>query len=245
MSDPTKHGLGAKPHNKDDRNWLYREHKTAILEAVGMAPTSERSNRWHEMHGSGFRMNQGSEGTCVGHAITNNFLATPRPHEAFPDFGTVDKAHQFARAAYLAFTGDETYQQGAYMVNATAWAMREGYISNYYRCTDVPWTVDAILDIGPVFWASPWFNSMYYEDSQLREETGEYYIKVNPNSELRGYHAYLLTGVDLQPEVGPPFVRMQNSWGSDWGKNGTARITLDDLAILYDGDSFILTEKRF
>jgi hypothetical protein len=230
-------GLGRKPFRRDDRDWLYRDATSHLLDAA----SDFFASKWWEMHGADFRLDQGAEGTCVGHALTNNFLAKPRPHVMYPQFETVETSHQYARAAYLAFTGDTSYQQGANMRDAVDWALREGLVAAYYRCTSVPEITDAILGTGPVFFASSWYRSMFSPYSGNDNE----YVRVDPSSGYAGGHAYLLTGVDLEPTAGPPFVRMENSWGADWGRNGTARITLDDLAILYDGDAWVLTEEKF
>jgi len=232
-----KHALGAKPHRKDDRDYAY---------PVQLAGPIQDTERWWAMHGPDFRIDQGGEGTCVGHSFTNELLASPRPHTSYPNFATVEQAHQFARKAYLEASGDPTYQAGMYVRTMMDYAVSHNYASAYYRCVDVAATNHALLTTGPVMFASPWYGSMWAEDRELFQATGgELYLRVDPATKLVGYHCYLLTGIDLDPDVGPPFVRMENSWGPGWMKNGTIRITVDDLAILYDGDSYTLTEKRF
>lgn len=238
-----QYGLGGKPHKKDDRDWTFRSIAHNILGTAQADVAMEAGERWWGMHGSEFRINQGAEGTCVGHAFTNDMLAEPRQHAKFPSFSSVNNAHQFAREFYLKVTGDTTYQQGAYMRDALDTALDMGYIVSYYRCLDIEDVTTALLSAGPVLWASPWYGSMYYQDNQLMRDTGQWFIRVDPWTELMGFHAYLLTGVDLGG--GLPFVRMQNSWGPSWGRNGTARITLDDLGILYDGDAYCVMERAF
>lgn len=223
------HGLGGKPHKPDERDW-----------SLPRAPAKVGDRQLWKMHDPDFRMDQGSEGTCVGHASTNTLLAAPRPHNQFPAFATVPKAHEFSRALYLEATGDSTYMQGAYVRDVMDVMVRRGY-GNYYRCTGVPDTLQA-LDLGPIVFASPWYNSMW----DAHGAKGGSFIKVDPNSGLNGYHCYLLTGKDLAPDSGwPPWVRMENSWGKAWGANGCARIRVSDLNILYDGDAFLFTETKF
>jgi hypothetical protein len=53
--------------------------------------------------------------------------------------------------------------------------------------------------------------------------------------------------VNLEPDEGPPFYRIKNSWGTSWGKNGTARIAkddLDDLIFAQGGDAVLIKEVR-
>jgi hypothetical protein len=97
----------------------------------------------------------------------------------------------------------------------------------------------------------PWYWSMYQGnnnlgDKVLHEAYGNYWIKVNMDSGLAGYHEVALTGVDLDPDDGaPPWIRVQNSWGSGWGYNGTARLTVEDLRRLNLTDNWTFAERVF
>jgi hypothetical protein len=238
-----EHGLGALPLVFDDRDWSFasipRERIEAFLEGD--------HEKWWAMHGQDFRINQGSEGTCTAHSVTNNFLDAPKPHYEFPDFETPEMAHQFARDAYLEFSGDTTYQQGAQTRDSLQWAIDHGYAAAYYRLWDVDDIIDA-LRMSPVVFASAWFNSMF--SPRFPNWTSNAYLRVDAASGIAGYHQYLLNGFDLSPEFPAedadtrPFVRMHNSWGPGWGKNGTARIFLDDLSVL-PWWAYVLTETTF
>jgi hypothetical protein len=233
------HGLGALPHNKDGRDWLWRDHPRASL--AGIEPTRQL---W-AMHDSTFRINQGSEGTCVGHGTTNLLAGEPRMHTTFPSFADIDVAHDFSRKMYFDITGDTTYQRGAYPRDAMDWCVRKGYASAYYRLASADEVVDYLLNHGIVGFASPWYNSMWNVASNWGYKKLPY-LKVDPASGIAGYHWYTLSGIDTQPEDGrAPRARQWNSWGGEWGLNGCAAIALDDLPILYDGDAWVLTEERF
>lgn len=226
----TTYSLGAKPHKPDERDWRV---PASLLQATVL------DRKLWKMHGPDFRIDQGGEGTCVGHGGTNALLADPRPHYAFPEFATVEMAHQYARALYLEATGDTTYQNGAYVRQVLDVMVRRG-LGNYYRCASADDAV-AALDHGPIIFASPWYNSMW----DAHGVQGGSFIKVDPSSGLAGYHCYLLTGKDLTGTEFEPWIRMENSWGPDWGTNGLARIRLNDLHILYDGDAYLFTEVKF
>lgn len=228
--------FGSKPFRPDDRDHLFR--------ATLMRPTT-KTRQFYSMVAPDFRIDQGAEGTCVGHATANVLLDGPVMHPDFPPFDTVEDAHQWARAFYLSITGDTTYRLGAYPRDAMAELLRRGLVSEYHRAANVEETVNALLTSGPVSFSSPWYQSMFGRSKPLADLTHHYYLRVNPETTIYGYHNYTLTGVNLAPEAGPPFVRMENSWGPTWAENGTARITLDDLAILYDGDSWVVSERAF
>jgi len=228
-------GLGRKPHKRDDRDWLFRNIPQAAFEREAT------SRRMWAMVSSTFRIDQGAEGTCVGHGCTNVLLAAPSEHPMFPDFQSVREAHLFARKLYFDATGDSTYQEGAYTRDALDVLRARGQIAAYYRLASVDDIIDTLLHVGPVTFGSYWYDSMFDPVSQY----GNAYVRVNPASGIAGGHLYCLTGIDLAPDDGVAYCRMENSWGSGWGKNGTARITLDDLGILYDGDAYLLSETRF
>jgi hypothetical protein len=229
--------LGAKPYRPDERDYLYRDA------ALGAAFAESR--RFWGMVGPQFRINQGGEGTCVAHGATNVLLASPTEHELYPPFATPETAHDWARALYLEASGDATYQEGMYPRDVCVELLDRGLISSYHRAATVTECLDALLTTGPLMFASPWWSSMDVQRTNLQDRIGKWYVKVNPDSDLRGFHLYALTGIDLAPDKGPPFVRMENSWGPTWADNGTGRIAIDDLNILYDGDAWVMVEAVF
>jgi hypothetical protein len=187
------------------------------------------------------RIDQGAEGTCVGHGCTNVLMAAPSEHRTFPSFASTAEAHTFARKLYLDATGDTTYQEGAYTRDALNVLKARGQAASYYRLGSVDEIVQTLLAVGPITFGCTWFNSMFSPKSLYANS----YLRVDPYSGMAGGHLFSLTGVQLAPTEGPPFVRMENSWGPRWGHNGTARISIDDMHVLYDGDAFLLTETAF
>ena len=236
------YSLGAIPDRYDPRDYDFR-----TLIGVPVAEAAKVTDRkMYSMVNPDFRIDQGSEGTCVGHGHTNILMAGPTPHKTYPDFATEDKAHQFARRLYFDATGDSTYQQGAWPRDACASLVNWGLIDSYWSVSQVEDIITALLTFGPVGIAVPWYESMYYGDDALARDYGNYWIKVNFQSRHVGYHWIALTGIDLAPNSGAPqFVRVQNSWGSGWGYNGTARLTIENLRLLNIYDNWTFAEKVF
>jgi hypothetical protein len=232
------HRLGAKPDRLDPRDYQLATHT--------LAPAAiEIDRKFYPMVAPDFRIDQGDEGTCVGHGDTNLLLAGPSPHPDYPDFQTEELAHQFARRLYFETTGDDTYQQGAYPRDACAKLLEWGLIDSYWKVLQVEDVVTALLTFGPVGLALPWYESMFYENGKLTKQFGNYWIKVNMESELAGYHWVIATGVDMSPDDGAPaWLRIQNSWG-DWGWNGTARLTVESFRRLNIWDNWTFAEKAF
>lgn len=240
--DIKNYGLGAKPDRFDPRDYDFR-----TLIGVPVAEAAKATDRkMYTMVSPDFRINQGNEGTCVGHATTNLLLAGPSAHTTYAEFETEDKAHEFARRLYLEASGDATYQNGMYPRDACAKLLDWGLIDSYWATKQVDDVITALLTFGPVMIAVPWYSSMYYGDNRLATDYGNYWIKTNLETELVGYHMIALTGVDLAPDNGaPPFVRVENSWGSGWGWNGTARLTVEGFRRLNQWDNWTFAEKVF
>lgn len=238
----TDYKLGAIPDRHDPRDRSFASLVT--LERARAAAAIDR--KFYTMVSPDFRINQGAEGTCVGHGQTNQLLAGPTEHDAYPDFQTEELAHQFARKLYLDATGDSTYQNGAYPRDACQVLLNRGLIDSYWKVMQVDEITTALLTFGPVGIAIPWYYSMFYGNGRLARDYGNYWIKVNLDSELAGYHYVALTGVDLAPDNGaPPFVRVQNSWGDGWGQNGTARLTVESLRLINIWDNWAFAERAF
>lgn len=238
MAHERASSLGRLPHKLDERDYLLRD--TPRFEAAQRDKLE--SVVWWSMAGHGMRIDQGQEGTCVGHGCTNVLMAGPVTHPHFAAFDSPSDAHLFARQLYFDATGDSTYQQGAYTRDALNVLVKRGQIASYHALRSVSEIVTTLQSIGPVTFGSDWYESMFTPHTQYENS----YLKVDKSSGLAGGHLYSLTGVDLSPiHGGPEFVRMENSWGPGWGHDGTARITLDDLAVLFDGDCFFLAEQAF
>jgi len=236
MTDRYK--FGAKPDRYDPRDYKFEAAPLASLAAA-------TDRKFYTMVDKDFRINQGNEGTCVGHSKTNVLLAGPTEHDTYPDFQTEEKAHQFARKLYLEGSGDASYQQGMYPRDACAKLLEWGLIESYWKVTQVEDVVTALLTFGPVSIAIPWYSSMFYGDGRLASTYGNYWVKVNLESEHVGYHCIALTGIDMAPDNGAPaFVRIQNSWGG-WGQNGTARLTVENFRRLNIWDNWTFAEKAF
>jgi len=238
------YSLGAKPDRPDSRDRL--------LATASLHPSAALVDRkLYTMVNKDFRINQGDEGTCVSHGGTNNLLAGPTEHDLYPPFETEEKAHQFARAAYLGASGDSTYQLGMYPRDLCAWFKAQGFIESYLGVPQVDDVTTALLTFGPVMIAIPWYYSMFEGNNKLGDKVlaskyGNYWIKVNLNTGLAGYHCVAVTGIDLDPTDGaPPFLRIQNSWGSEWGANGTARLTVEDFRRLNIWDNWTFAEAVF
>lgn len=172
-------------------------------------------------------LDQGNEGACVGFAWTHELLARPKPIEGL--------TNDAALATYrLAQTLDEwpgeAYSGTSVLAGVKA-LQQQGYYGEYRWAFGLE---DLVLAIpkGPAVLGIPWWDSMY-------EAPGGW---VRVGGTKVGGHAILARGVNVTGR----YITLHNSWGPDWGNNGDARISFDDLDKLLkdDGEACIPVERK-
>jgi hypothetical protein len=118
-------------------------------------------------------------------------------------------------------------------IRAGAKALQEmGFVGNYWWAWHLEPVVQAILTTGPVIVGTPWYEGMSHPVDGVCRPTGSY----------EGGHAYILNGVNVDQRR----LRLKNSWGTGWGRNGGAWVSFDDMErLLADGGEAVLaTETR-
>lgn len=108
---------------------------------------------------------------------------------------------------------------------------RDGFISAYNWAWDIETIKNALLTKGPMVVGTSWYYGMFFPDSNgLIRATGD----------VMGGHAYLLDGINMKKKL----IRIKNSWGKSWGKNGFAYISFEDMEklILEQGEACLAIE---
>lgn len=158
-------------------------------------------------------LDQGREGACVGFAWTGWRNCTPvrqRTGNYYLDdyalwvYREAQKVDEWPGESYSGTSS----QAGAKIMVAQKALETYGWAFNYDEI--VGW----LKTSGPMVITMPWYESMYETD-----EKG--YIR--PNGRLVGGHAMLCYGVN---KVGD--LRVQNSWGPDFGEDGRGWISKND-----------------
>jgi hypothetical protein len=168
---------------------------------------------------------QGSEGACTGFAVTHELAAQPVRVKGL--------TNQFARELYWdaqridpfpggAYEGADPFMEGSTVLAAMKIAKQRGYITEYRWAFSVKDLALAVGNIGPAVLGVPWYEGMFRPHSCGM---------LHPTGEKKGGHAILCRGYNAKKRT----FLVHNSWGKNWGKNGTALIHWDDMQELLKG----------
>lgn len=183
-------------------------------------PSRPRSYTWKV----GLWLDQGQEGACTGFARAHDCAARPVPMTGV-DNAFAQRVYQ--RAKQLDEWPGENYE-GSSVLGAVKAAQEFRYVEEYHWAFTLEDVILGIGYTGPAVIGVNWYRDMFNPDSSgfLR-----------PTGGLAGGHSTLLNGIRCVYHGDGPFdldldasyVRLWNSWGSDWGFNGTAKVTLRDF----------------
>lgn len=196
---------------------------------------------------------QGREGACVGYAWGHELSARPVVHRVGADFATAI----YHRARQIDPWPGEDYEGTSVLagIKAVMEVLNERDLPLYggYRWAfGIQDVVRTIGYKGPVVLGINWHYSMYFPDKN-------HFIA--PTGNPIGGHAILANGVKVVEKVpddsygikswdnvdlDKSYVRLHNSWGTDYGKGGDAFITLRNLDALLkaNGEACIPTLRR-
>lgn len=197
-----------------------REYDIRSILRAGVKPVLKM---WDE----GIVLDQGSEGACVGFGWMGEFLSQPAAPLPQP---AVAATQRYAQDVYQTAKTIDEFPGEAYegtSVLAGAKVMKErGFITSYRWAFKIEDIRDAIIQEGPVVIGIPWKEGMYETDANG-------IVKVSGKNV--GGHCLVLTGYDPAMKIGTrkyEVYRWRNSWGNDYGVNGSGYVKATDLAKL-------------
>lgn len=159
-------------------------------------------------------LDQGQQGACVGFAWSHELAAKPV---------VVPASAELARSIYTSAQRVDEWEGEAYegtSVLAGAKVVQSlGHLTEYRWAFGAQDVIDTVGAYGPVVLGIEWRQSMFEPDANG-------FLQID--SPVAGGHAILCKGVSL----GGKYVVLHNSWGSDWGTFGSARLSFADLATL-------------
>lgn len=180
----------------------------------------------NKMWACGETLDQLNEGSCVGHGFAHELAAAPYPIKRI----THEKAVEIYKKAQTLDEWPGSNYSGT-SVLAGIKAVQQLFpkaIESYRWASSLADVVATLGWHGPIVIGVNWYSGMYNTDP-------EGYIRVT-GSQVGG-HCLLARGVDVIKNK----IYLRNSWGSAWGKNGSAWVTFDDMdrLIAENGDCCI------
>lgn len=215
----------------DPKNELYPMR--LLWTRRGAEPPAIRSNMWRIEE----RLDQGNEGSCVGHGFTNELLA--EPERVTTDNG-VPVDHEYARNVYFdaqrldpwpggAYPGAEPQYEGTSTLAGAKVMVKRGHYTGYLWAQSEEDIARAVSNDGPVVLGIDWTEDMFNPDQDGF---------VHPTGAVAGGHCFILIGIDVDGD----FYWALNSWGFSWGIGGLFKIRRADVNSLVfgrDGDALI------
>lgn len=182
-------------------------------------------------------LDQGQEGACVGFGFGHDGIARPARLEYIDNDYAREQIYWNAQRTYDEWPGgaypgaDPFYEGTSVLAGAKAC-----YDLNHFRQYEWAYSVEELILAvgykGPAVLGINWYEGMYDTD-------GLGYI--HPTGEIMGGHAILCNKVSVTGE----YFSLHNSWGQNWGINGEAKVSFNDMAILLknDGEACVPTKR--
>jgi hypothetical protein len=220
-------------HDPRSRQYGISEH----IYMAGQAGVVPRVQRWVPM---GTPLDQGAEGSCVGHGCAHDLGGSPVRVKDMDHLYAVN-LYQFARSIDRAEHGWNWPDGASVLAGAKALRAR-GFIGGFRWAFTIEDLRDALITTGPAILGVNWYDSMYETDP---------YGNVEVSGRIVGGHCIMVYGYNprwrIKGQNGTHEIfRWQNSWGPSYGVNGRGVIKAEDLARLLaeDGEACIPIGRR-
>jgi hypothetical protein len=165
------------------------------------------------------RIDQGQEGSCVGHGWAHELAAEP---VRVPGVTHATALAIYHRAQQLDEWPGEAYEGTSVLAGAKA-VQEQGHMAEFRWAFGVEDVLATLSAHGPVVIGVDW------HEGCMRTDAHGY---ITPTGSIVGGHCTLLRGI--LRERGQWVCIGRNSWGRDWGAGGDFKITATDLAQLLD-----------
>lgn len=165
-------------------------------------------------------LDQGLDGACVGFSWAHELCARPNEmygvnyDRAILYYYMSQMEDPWEGGAYLS-KDNENFYEGSSVLGGAKALHKAGIIKGYKWCFNLEDILLALSWHGPIIMGTLWYSDMFKPVDGF----------LNPTGDLSGGHAWLLNSISLKDET----VGMVNSWGPEWGNNGTAKLTFKNV----------------
>lgn len=216
-----------------DRLKQFDEKSRSFRAIRGLETRRRRGFTWRTVKW----LNQGMEGACVGFAFGHDAIARPSPLLYVDDAMAREKIYHRAQVIDPweggSYPGATPFYEGTSVLSGAKAAQELGHFENYEWAFSVDEMIMAVGYKGPAVIGVDWYDGMYHTDI-------DGFIK--PVGNIIGGHAILVNSVNVKAG----YFGLRNSWGQDWGVNGSCKISFDDMAKLLSqqGEVCIPVKRR-
>lgn len=173
-------------------------------------------------------LDQGQEGACTGFGAAHVLAATPK---ARPDMNDAMARSLYKEAQRNDEWPGENYE-GSSVLGAMQALKARNWITEYYWAKSLDEIKHGVSLFGPMEIGVNWYSGMWKPD-----DNGVLHV----SGTIVGGHALCVGGIDFKKGL----FRLDNSWGKNWGINGSAWISFEDMDRLRSEDGeFALPRKR-
>lgn len=175
----------------------------------------------------GKRLDQGEDGTCVGHGWMAWENCTPRGRKRQQGHETALKWYDLATVKDPWPDNDYNRKAGTSTQAGAEVAIEWGLGTHYVWAESLQAIKDFIdAGLGPVVAGTYWYRSMFKPDPYG-------FVTVDLASGIAGGHEWLIFGTS---ELNGTIYHCQNSWGEEWGDGGLFYVREPAMAdLLYSG----------
>jgi C1A family cysteine protease len=189
-------------------------------------------------------LKQGNTGTCTAHGATSLIEGAPimqkRPMSPFDLYRLIVKNDPWRDNDWEATAAEDQMQFGSSSLAVMKTLQQLGYVQSYLWAETAEQCRQWHLLAGVMCFGIAWKTEMMETDSQgfIRYRghiEGGHFVKTTGWNDFVKYNGRRV-----------PAVRIQNSWGPEFGQKGRCWMLMDDLqmAIQDDGDAVAPTEVR-
>jgi C1A family cysteine protease len=194
-----------------------RNNEFAVSKMAQMVSAAPRERKWVL---SNPVLDQGSEGACVGHGVSNIL-------SGYPNYNRFKRPQVIAFGIYHAarfvdeFPGEA--DDGTSVLAGMKVAKEFGLTAGYHWANTLPELKTAVLSVAPVAIGVNWYANMMSTD-----KNGLVHVSGN----VVGGHCVCVYGYEHVPFSQDMHFRFRNSWSAQWGIGGDGFISEPDMVTL-------------
>lgn len=165
-------------------------------------------------------LDQGSEGACVGFGWAHELRARPAVATGVTNvfareklYWEIQKRDPWEGGAY---PGAVPFYEGTAVLTGAQYLTSLGAMDEYRWAFSVDDLIQGVGYTGPAVLGLPWYEGMFTPDNKGF---------VRPTGSIAGGHCILCRGVSVRYKR----FLLHNSWGADWGRNGTCFVSFEDM----------------